>query len=421
MQISEIKKCRICGNDRFITVIDLGDQALSGRFPKAEDPDPPRAPLELVMCDTSINPDACGLVQLKHSVPPSEMYTSDYGYRSGINKTMSDHLAEVTGNVRKIARLEKNDIVLDIGSNDGTLLKSYPREDIRRIGIDPGGEQYRKYYPDAIRLVSDFFTAANFRSVFPGEKAKIITSIAMFYDLEKPMEFVDNIRQILHKDGVWVLEQSYLPAMLEMNSFDTICHEHLEYYALSQINWMLRRNSLKAIDIELNRTNGGSFRLSVAHADSALQPNSAVLDRVKKAEHTLNLESTRPYQDFCKRVEKTRTDLITFLQNEKAGGKKIFVYGASTKGNVLLQYFRIDSSVITAAADRNPEKWGSRTPGTNIPIISEAEARSQKPDYFLVLPWHFKDEFIERESRFLKDGGKFIFPLPEMEIVSLTG
>ncbi|MGB9176445.1 MAG: class I SAM-dependent methyltransferase [Methanoregula sp.] len=421
MQISEIKKCRICGNDQFITVIDLGDQALSGRFPKAEDPDPPRAPLELVMCDTKKNPDACGLVQLKHSVPPLEMYTRDYGYRSGINKTMSDHLAEITGNVQKIARLEKNDIVLDIGSNDGTLLKSYSRDDIRRIGIDPGGEQYRKYYPATIRLVSDFFTAANFRSVSPQKKAKIITSIAMFYDLEKPMEFVDNIRQILHKDGVWVLEQSYLPAMLEMNSFDTICHEHLEYYAFSQINWMLRQNSLKAIDIELNETNGGSFRLSVAHADSALQPNSAALDKVIEAEHTLNLETRRPYQDFCTRVEKTRTELNTFLQTEKARGKKIFVYGASTKGNVLLQYFGIDFSVITAAADRNPEKWGSRTPGTNIPIISETEAREQKPDYFLVLPWHFKDEFLERESRFLKDGGKFIFPLPEMEIVSRTG
>jgi hypothetical protein len=417
MQISEIKKCRICGNDQFATVIDLGDQALSGRFPKKDDPDPPRAPLVLVMCDTSKNPDACGLVQLKHSVPPLEMYTSDYGYRSGINRTMSDHLADITGKVQKIARLEKNDIVLDIGSNDGTLLKSYQRDDIRRLGIDPGGEQYRKYYPDSIHLISDFFSAGNFQSVFPHEKAKIITSIAMFYDLENPMEFVDNIRQILHKDGVWVLEQSYLPAMLEMNSFDTICHEHLEYYALYQINWMLERNKMKAIDVELNDTNGGSFRLYVTHADSVLQPDRAALDSVTNAERSLELETKRPYRNFLKRVEKTRSDLNTFLQKEKAGGKKIFVYGASTKGNVLLQYFGIDSSVITAAADRNPEKWGSRTPGTNIPIISEAEARDQKPDYFLVLPWHFKHEFIERESQYLKEGGKFIFPLPEIEVV----
>ena len=417
MHISEIKKCRICGNDQFITVIDLGNQALSRRFPGKDDPDPPRAPLVLVKCDNSQNPDACGLVQLKHSVPPLEMYTCGYGYRSGINKTMSVHLADITGKAQKIVRLEKNDIVLDIGSNDGTLLKSYSRDDIRRIGMDPGGEQYKKYYSGEIRLVSDFFTASNFKSVFPHDKAKIITSIAMFYDLEKPMEFVNNIRQILHRDGVWILEQSYLPAMLAMNSFDTICHEHLEYYAFHQIDWMLRQNNLKAIDIELNDTNGGSFKIYVTHADSELSRNSAALDTVIRSEQDLKLDSEKPYREFCTRVEKIKTHLKTLLRTEKDKGKKIFVYGASTKGNVLLQYFNIDSSLITAAAERNPEKWGSRTPGTNIPIISEEEARKLKPDYFLPLPWHFKHEFIERESRFLKDGGKFIFPLPEVEVV----
>ena len=417
MNISEIKKCRICGNDQFTTVIDLGNQALSGRFPRKDDPDPPRAPLVMVKCDNSKNPDACGLIQLKHSVPPVEMYTCEYGYRSGINKTMSDHLADITDKVQKIVCLENNDIVLDIGSNDGTLLKSYSRNDIQRIGMDPGGEQYRKYYPDNIRLVSDFFTAANFKSVFPRKKAKIITSIAMFYDLEKPMEFVDDIRQILHKDGVWVLEQSYLPTMLEMNSFDTICHEHLEYYAFHQIDWMLRRNKLKAIDIELNSTNGGSFKVYVAQEDSCIKPNSQALKTVISAETHLHLDTRKPYSDFCARVGKIKTDLTHLLKTEKKKGKKIFVYGASTKGNVLLQYFDIDSSLIAAAVERNTEKWGSRTPGTGIPIISEEEARTLKPDFFLSLPWHFKNEFIERESEFLKNGGKFIFPLPEVEIV----
>jgi hypothetical protein len=417
MHISEIKKCRICGNDQLITVIDLGIQALSGRFPTKDDPDPPHAPLVLVRCDNSTNPDACGLVQLKHSVPPPEMYTCGYGYRSGLNKTMSDHLADISSNVQKVVHLEKDDIVLDTGSNDGTLLKSYSRNDIQRIGMDPGGEQYKKYYPDTIRLVSDFFTAANFKSVFPQKKAKIITSIAMFYDLENPMEFVDNIRQILHKDGVWVLEQSYLPTMLEMNAFDTICHEHLEYYAFHQIDWMLRRNNLKVIDTEFNSINGGSFKLYVTHVDSALSPDTVALDKVVKAEQNLKLDTEKPYREFCTRIERIKSNLNTLIRTEKAKGKKIFVYGASTKGNVLLQYFNIDSSIITAAADRNPEKWGSRTPGTNIPIISEEKARKQKPDYFLVLPWHFKNEFVERESLFLKDGGKFIFPLPEVEVV----
>lgn len=417
MQISKIKKCRICGNPHLITVIDLGDQTLSGRFPKKDDPDPPQAPLVLVKCDNANNPDGCGLVQLKHSVPPDQMYKSDYGYRSGINKTMTAHLGDIVEKAQNIAILEKDDIVLDIGSNDGTLLKSYTRTDIQKIGIDPGGDQYRKYYPTDIHLLNDFFSAAGFYSVFHDRKAKIITSIAMFYDLEDPMEFIRNIRKILHKDGVWILEQSYLPAMLEMNSFDTICHEHLEYYAFHQIDWMLKRNNLKAIDIELNPSNGGSFKVYVTHAESSLKPNFAALDNVIKKEDALKLDTENPYHVFCARVEEIKIQLNTLLRSEKAKGKKIFVYGASTKGNVLLQYFGIDSSIITAAADRNPDKWGCRTPRTNIPIISEEQARASGPDYFLILPWHFKEEFLERESGFLKNGGRFIFPLPNVEII----
>lgn len=416
MQIHEIQRCRICGNPRLITIIDLGTQALSGRFPKKDDPDPPAAPLVLVKCDNEKNPGACGLVQLKHSCDPGEMYGNEYGYRSGINKTMSDHLAGIARMATDVAGPVPGDIVLDIGSNDATLLKSYTRPGIRRIGIDPGGDQFRIYYPDDIRLVSDFFTAENFTRVFPGEKAKIITSIAMFYDLEDPMTFVRNIREILHPDGVWILEQSYLPTMLEMNSFDTICHEHLEYYAFYQIEWMLRKNGLKAIGIEFNFINGGSFRVYAAHAGSSLSPDTAALESVRAKERELRLETMEPYTAFCTRVEDIRARLTALLKAEKAAGKKIYVYGASTKGNVLLNYFGFDTALITAAADRNPLKFGSRTPGTNIPIVSEEEARADA-DIFLPLPWHFKKEFLERESEFMKNGGRFIFPLPDVEVV----
>jgi len=416
MQIHEVQRCRICGNTRLIPVIDLGTQALSGRFPKKEEPDPPVAPIILVKCDNEKNPGACGLVQLKHTVDPGEMYGNEYGYRSGINKTMSDHLADIVRMTTDFVRLNPNDIVLDIGSNDATLLKSYDRRDIRRIGIDPGGNQFKDYYPDDIRLVSDFFTAENFSKVFPGEKAKIITSIAMFYDLEDPMAFIQNIREILHPEGVWILEQSYLPTMLEMNSFDTICHEHLEYYAFHQIDWMLKKNGLEAIGIGFNFINGGSFRLCVTHAGSPLKADTAAIDKVRAKERDLRLETMVPYRQFCARVEDIKSRLIDLLQSEKAAGKMIYVYGASTKGNILLHYFGINSLLITAAADRNPEKWGSRTPGTNIPIVSEEEARASA-DYFLPLPWHFKSEFLERETEFRKNGGRFIFPLPDVEVI----
>lgn len=416
MQIHEIQRCRICGNPLLIPVIDLGSQALSGRFPKKDDPDPPVAPLVLVKCGNEKNPGTCGLVQLKHSVDPGEMYGNEYGYRSGINKTMRDHLGSIVQKATEIVSLDTGDIVLDIGSNDGTLLKSYNRPDIRRIGIDPGGAQFRNYYPDNIRLVSDFFTAENFSLVFPGEKARIITSIAMFYDLENPMTFVRNIKEILHPEGVWILEQSYLPTMLEMNSFDTICHEHLEYYAFYQIAWMLKKNGLEPVGIDFNLINGGSFRVYVAHAGSSLKPDTAVLADVVAMEKDLRLETMEPYAAFCTRIEDIRARLTALLKAEKAAGKKIYVYGASTKGNILLNYFGFDSDLITAAADRNPEKWGSRTPGTNIPIVSEEEARADA-DIFLPLPWHFKKEFLERESEFIKKGGRFVFPLPDVEVV----
>ena len=414
MEIKEVEKCRICRNRDLIPVLDLGVQALSGRFPSEGDPDPPKAPLELVKCNNTKNSNACGLLQLKHSVPSAELYLHDYGYRSGINRTMRIHLEGIVQRVQEIVDLHRGDVVLDIGSNDATLLKYYEIPGVRRIGIDPTGEQFLECYMEDIELISDYFNSSNYSSLSPDKQAKVITSIAMFYDLEAPMDFVEDITETLHSGGIWVLEQSYMPRMLEMNSFDTICHEHLEYYSLKQIDWMLRKNNLRIFDVDFNNINGGSFRVYACHSNSAFKSNQEKIDQVFANEETSKLDSELPYKEFKERVLRIKDELYNFLTTEKAKGKSIYVYGASTKGNILLQFCNIDHTLITAAADRNPEKWGRRTPGTNIPIISEEEARKAKPDYFLVLPWHFRQEFIEREAGFLAQGGKFIFPLPEI-------
>lgn len=417
MEIKGIEKCRICGNRYLIPILDLGVQALSGRFPSGDEPDPPKAPLELVKCDNTENSNACGLLQVKHSVPPEEMYLPNYGYRSGINQTMRMHLKSIVQRVREIVDLHAGDVVLDIGSNDATLLKYYETPGLRRIGIDPTGEQFLEYYTEDIELISDYFSSSNYHSVSPDKQAKVITSIAMFYDLEAPMNFVEDIKKILAPDGIWVLEQSYMPTMLKMNSFDTVCHEHLEYYSLRQIDWMLRKDDLRVFDVEFNDMNGGSFRVYVCHSNSVLKSNQKQIARVFSDEKKFKLDSEQPYKEFKERVFRIKDELYNFLATEKAKGKSIYVYGASTKGNVLLQFCNIDRTLITAAADRNPEKWGRRTPGTEIPIISEEEARKAKPDYFLVLPWHFRQEFVEREADFLASGGRFIFPLPEIEVI----
>lgn len=418
MKINEIKKCRICGNPDLIPILNLGVQALSGRFPSEDEPDPPKASLELVKCNNTKDSNACGLLQLKHSVSPDEMYLHNYGYRSGINQTMRMHLKGIVQRVQEIVDLDAGDVVLDIGSNDATLLTYYKTPGLRRIGIDPTGEQFLEYYTEDIELISDFFNLSNYSSVSPDKQAKVITSIAMFYDLEAPMSFVEDIKKILHSDGIWVLEQSYMPRMLEMNSFDTVCHEHLEYYSLKQIDWMLRKKDLRIFDVEFNEINGGSFRIYACHNNSVFKSNQKKINQVFSNEENLKLDSELPYKEFNERVLRIKDDLYNFLTTEKAKGKSIYIYGASTKGNVLLQFCNIDHTLIIAAADRNPEKWGRRTPITNIPIISEEEARKAKPDYFLVLPWHFREEFIERERDYWTTGGKMVFPLPHVEVFS---
>ncbi len=415
--VKEIKRCRICGNPDLVPILDLGVQALSGRFPAKDESDPPKAPLELVKCNTAKNSNACGLLQLKHSVSPEEMYQYHYGYRSGTNKTMSAHLKSIAKSVQKMVKLQEGNVILDIGSNDATLLKCYDENGLQKIGIDPTGEQFSEYYPEDIKLVSDYFNASNYFSVCSVKKAKVITSIAMFYDLESPMSFVEDIKKVLHPDGIWILEQSYMSTMLKMNSFDTVCHEHLEYYSLKQIDWMLKKNDMGIIDVEFNDINGGSFRVYACHKNSIYESNQEKIDQIFSNEKKLKLDSEQPYKEFKDKIFNLRNELCNFLSVEKSKGKSIYLYGASTKGNVLLNFYNLDNTIITAAADRNPEKWGRKTPGTNIPIISEEEARKAKPSYFLVLPWHFKNEFIEREAKFLASGGKFIFPLPEIVII----
>jgi len=405
-----ISKCRICGSSDLHGAIDLGPQALTGRFPAAGEPDPPKAPLELLRCGE------CGLVQLRHSVRVAEMFGDNYGYRSDTNATMRNHLGQLSAAVASRAALAPGDAVLDIGCNDGTLLKSYPVTGLVRTGIDPIARSFAGQYPDDLKIHAGFFDAKSFAGLLPGRKARAITSIAMFYDLEDPGSFVGDIAAVLAPDGIWVLEQSYLPDMLDRNSFDTICHEHLEYYALSQIERLTRQKGLRVFDVKLNDINGGSFQIWVCHRDAAYPENRAIIEQLRNRESALGIATDAPFAAFRANVAALGSRLKDFIASEVARGKRVYVYGASTKGNVLLQHFGLDASQLTACADRNPAKWGLRTPGTAIPILSEEDARKDA-DYFLVLPWHFRDEFVAREAEFLAGGGQLIFPLPEFEVV----
>jgi NDP-4-keto-2,6-dideoxyhexose 3-C-methyltransferase len=405
-----ITRCRICSGDHFADVVSLGPQALSGVFPRATDPEPPQAPLTVIRCTR------CNLTQLRHSVDTSQLYTSGYGYRSGINETMRQHLASVVNQVTNLLPLKRGDVVVDIGCNDGTLLNQYSTE-LVRVGIDPLMDKFKMFYPSNILTKNAFFSRDALVSLVGNHKASVITSIAMFYDLEDPSSFVADIAASLDQDGIWIVELSYLPSMFLQNSYDTICHEHLEYYALAQLEWMAERSGLRVFDVELNNINGGSFRGSLCHRGAAGRGSSGRLIALRETEAGLTLHQQAPYDSFRGRCEIIRDELSAFIRSEVVAGRRFHAYGASTKGNTILQYCGLNSSLIEAAADRNPEKWGAHTPATRIPIISEEASRAMKPDYYLALPWHFRDEFLSRETAFRAQGGKFVFPIPKLEIV----
>lgn len=415
--VREIEACRVCGNRKLLPILSLGRQFFSDFVSSKEKPGI-MAPLELVLCDPSGK--GCGLLQLRHTLAPGAMYRH-YWYQSGINKTMQDALADITSRAQNFVELKEGDIVLDIGCNDGTLLRSYGKEGLRLAGFDPAVNLVPLASRGTTKIINDFFSARAFEKEFGHAKAKIITSIAMFYDLDDPNTFVSNVAKILDENGVWVIQMSYLPSMLSQNAFDNVCHEHLEYYSLSSLENLLSRHKLRAIDVETNDVNGGSFRIFIAHRKSAAKlakkESERNVSRMREYEKGFGLGGLEAYSSFARRIEGLKERTAAFIKKEVKNGRKVWVYGASTKGNVLLQYYGLDSTLISGAAERNPDKYGKMTIGSLIPIFSEEHARKQKPDYFLLLPWHFLREFVQRERDFLKSGGKFIVPLPELKVV----
>ncbi len=406
-----ISKCRSCNSRDIRDVFELGNQVLSGVFVSDNLDSITSGPLTLFQCNQ------CHLVQLRHTYSLDEMYNEGYGYRSGSTEYMNNHLNDIVDFAKNKVTLNNDDYVLDIGCNDGTLLNHYS-DKINRLGIDPVAKKYLEIYDKDIVVITDFFTKESYFSA-TSEQAKIITSISMFYDLEKPVDFAKDIASVLSLNGVWVFEQSYLPAMLRQNSYDTICHEHLEYYSLLAIQYIVNSAGMTLIDVSQNEVNGGSIRLAAVHSNSALAKKvSPELTWLLEQEKHHNIFGNDTFEIFKNNVVRQKKDLVKLLKELKSGGKTVIGYGASTKGNVILQYCGISIDLLPCIGDITPSKNGTFTPGTEIPIISMEKAKSMCPDYFLVLPWAFRSDILLRESETIKNGVKFIFPLPFVEIVS---
>ena len=408
--MSELQACRVCGGMKLAPGIDLGTSAFTGVFPSSTETPVPEGRLRVVLCLD------CGLAQLGDSFPPATLYGADYGYRSGLNGSMVDHLQRTVHRLQGVVTLREGDTVLDIGSNDGSLLNAYSVPQLCRIGIDPTITKFAEYYDSGILKIDDFFTADRYWSV-ASESARIVTSLAMFYDLEDPVEFASQIRTVLATDGIWLFEQSYMPWMLRSGAYDTICHEHLEYYSLSSIAMILQRAGLRIIDASTNAVNGGSIAVLAVPMESSMQSSEEVSAWLLRQEWNAKVSDPETWKEFARSVRDRQQELRQLLEQIHKAGKKVVGLGASTKGNVLIQSSGIDPELLPVVGDVNPDKYGKFLPGSGIPIVSEEEALSIGADYFLVLPWHFRSTFESKLRTFLDDGARVIYPLPEIEVI----
>ncbi|XOB40749.1 MAG: class I SAM-dependent methyltransferase [Candidatus Nealsonbacteria bacterium] len=422
--LKTIYTCCACGAKNLIPILSLGN-IYPSCFVESSNTGVSKAPLDIVLCNA--NSGGCGLLQLRHTVDRDLLYRKGYWYRSAINETMKSELADIVEKAVQIRDLYTGDIVLDIGCNDGTMLRFY-RGKVKRlklVGFDPAKDLVQYAQVGTTKIFNDYFNTNNFKKEFGNQKVKIITAISMFYDLDDPNEFIKDIVKVLDKDGLFIIQMNYLVSMLERNAFDNIVHEHLEYYSLLALENLLKKYRLEVFDILLNDVNGGSIRAYIRHTEckslKVFEGAEERLKRVREYEKNIGLNQRKVYDEFGLRINKIKDAINDFIKSETQKNKKVYVYGASTRGNTLLQFFNLNSDLIVAAAERDPRKYGKKTIGTLIPIISEEEARKNNPDYFLVLPWHFLEAFKKRERNYLLKGGKFIVPLPRPRIIAAQG
>lgn len=410
-----VSHCRICGADDLEPAIDLGSQFLASNFVRTNEGlplDRLKAPLSCVVCGS------CGLFQLRETVDRDELFRS-YFYRSGTNPMMREALGDVAREAQARVALAAGDAMVDIGANDGTLLSLYPNQ-YTRIGVEPAKNIARPDLDPSIRIVNAYFTREVAESALAGRKAKLVTSIAMMYSVPDLNRFVSDIKAILAADGRWITQLSYLPRILETLSFYDICHEHVYYFTLRTLQNLLERNGLTIVDVSQNDVNGGSIRAYVTHAERGVKPTAAV-GALLATEAAGKFDQADTYRAFMQRVDAMRDAVLAYLREQRRKGKIVVGLGASTKGNVLLQYFGIDSTLLPYISERNPEKVGLRTLGTDIELVSEERARELAPAAMLVLIWFFRDELLKRERPYLDAGGSLLFPMPYPHLVTQRG
>ena len=408
----KINKCRSCGCEKLKPIISLGNHYVSG-FVDDEKNQGEKVPLSLVLCRN------CKLLQMEYSAPPESMWNDQYWYKSGINSIIKKDLRDIAEHAQCLIELESGDFVIDIGNNDGTMFEYYNKDkDINLVGFEPCKNVAEESRAKGFNIINNFFNADDFQQGNADKKAKIITAISMFYDVENPNEFLEDITKCLDENGIFIIQQNYLVSMLEQVAFDNICHEHREYYSLKTLNALIERHGLEIFDVELNDINGGSIRTYIKFkGNKNFAINGAKMDKIIEKENVMKLDTLEPYLKFAEKIEDCKLDIMNFLDEAKENNKTVGLCGASTRGNTILQYFNITPNLVIGASEANPDKHGKKTIGTLIPIMSIDEMKALKPDYQLVIIWHLFEGIQGKEKDFLKEGGKFVLPLPKFRIV----
>lgn len=409
-----IHECRACGSTNLAPIISLGNQYITNFVNSEEDHKKiPKVPLDLIICKD------CKVLQLRHNAPAESMWDEQYWYKSGISTTIKNDLKDIVEKSTKLVDIKDDDVVIDIGANDGTLLSFHTKGNY--VGFEPSKNVANEAKSKGFKIINDFFNAELFKKEFGDKKAKLITAISMFYDLEDPNQFLRDIISVLDKEGLFVIQQNYLATMLKYNAFDNICHEHREYYSFLALRNLLEKHGLEIFDVEQSTINGGSIRTYIRlKGSTSIKPFDGADQRIAEIidmENKMELNTMKPYLEFAARIDKIKEDLVNFLKQEKAKGKRIWIYGASTRGNVILQYFDLTTKLIDAIADKNADKYGKKTVGSLIPIFPPEDMRNAHPDYLVVNTWHFFDEIKTQENEYFQKGGTLIAPLPELRVV----
>jgi hypothetical protein len=405
---SKIKSCRISNDQQLIAIGKLGPLTLTGSFLPSVKSKIPITPVNIVFSKKSL------LLQLAHNYKLSRLFGNNYGYRSGLNKTMVKHLKKKAKKLSNFLKLKKNDFILDIGSNDGTFLNSF-NKNINKFGSDPTAKKYKEFYDKNISIIPDLFP--NNKILTVKKKFKLISSIAMFYDLMDPIKFCHEVANLLHSEGIFHVELAYLPDIINKNLYDTFCQEHLTYYSYLSFSYLVDQTPFKIINYERNLINGGSINFNLAFKNSKHKINIIELKKLNDYETRKKIHLVATYKNFFRKIKKDAQKLNLELKDIKAKNKRIYGFGASTKGNVILQMAKINHKLVEGIYDVNSFKFNKYTPGSKILIKDEKEIYKDRPDYLLLLIWHFSDTIKMKIKKFNLKKMKCIIPFPKFKIL----